>query len=158
MLASAAPLLQLFFFSFFFYFWYKLALKMPTKSLITQNTVLTVSSSDADAGLVELLVGSGPSGRAACWEPSERVHERRIELCGDGASWRPVGPVHFFLFFFLSLSKSNGFFFFSPLAGLSFTSTAPGPPLAKQESWGCPPGWLHLLHRLSPNGLTSHLS
>ncbi len=61
-----------------------------TKSLIIQNTVLTVSSSDA-AGWValcldELLVSSGPSGRAACWEPSERVHERRIELCGDGAS------------------------------------------------------------------------
>ncbi|KAG7240981.1 hypothetical protein INR49_026159 [Caranx melampygus] len=37
-------------------------------------------------GLDELLVPIGPSGRAACWEPNERVHERRIELCGDGAS------------------------------------------------------------------------
>lgn len=52
--------------------------------------VLTVFSSDAAGwvapGLVELLVNCGPSGRAACWQPSERVHERRIELCGDGAS------------------------------------------------------------------------
>lgn len=81
-LASAAPLLQL----FFFFFLVQTRTLNATKSLIIQNTVLTVSSSDADAGLVELLVGSGPSGRAACWEPSERVHERRIELCGDGAS------------------------------------------------------------------------
>ena len=125
MLASAAPLLQLFFFFPFFFFWYKLALKMPTKSLITQNTVLTVSSSDADAGLVELLVGSGPSGRAACWEPSERVHERRIELCGDGASWRPVGPVHFFLFFSL-FQNLTGFFFFLPSQGCP---SHPQPPV-----------------------------
>lgn len=57
--------------------------------------------------LDELLVSSGPSGRAACWEPSERVHERRIELCGDGASWRPVGPVHFF-------NLTGPLLFFSP--------------------------------------------
>lgn len=60
------------------------------KILITQNTVLTFSSSGAAGwvavGLIELLVSAGPSGRAACWEPNERVHERRIELCGDGAS------------------------------------------------------------------------
>lgn len=37
-------------------------------------------------GLAELLLGCGPSGRAARWEPSERVHEQRAELCGDGAS------------------------------------------------------------------------
>lgn len=72
--------------AFFFFFLVQTRTLNATKSLIIQNTVLTVSSSDADAGLVELLVGSGPSGRAACWEPSERVHERRIELCGDGAS------------------------------------------------------------------------
>lgn len=86
--------------------------------------VLTVSSSAAAGwvapGCAELLVSSGPSGRAACWEPNESVHERRIELCGDGASWRPAGPVHFL--------KSNGSFcFFSVhiVTRLSSTSTAP---------------------------------
>lgn len=60
------------------------------KSLTIQNMVLTVFFSDAAGwvapGPVELLVNCGPSGRAARWEPSERVHERRTELCGDGAS------------------------------------------------------------------------
>lgn len=63
---------------------------MPQNHSKHKTRVLTVSSSGA-AGWVapgsdELLVSSGPSGRAARWEPSERVHERRTELCGDGAS------------------------------------------------------------------------
>lgn len=94
-----------------------------------KNAFLTVFSRDAAGrvapGLDELLVPIGPSGRAACWEPNERVHERRIELCGDGASWRLAGPVHFF--------QSNGsscacVFFFSSshiVTWLSSTSTAP---------------------------------
>lgn len=60
------------------------------KSLITQNTVLTFSYTGAAGcaalGSAELLESAGLSGRAACWEPNERVHERRTELCGDDAS------------------------------------------------------------------------
>lgn len=110
-----------------------------------QNTVLTVFSSDAAGwvavGLAELLVSCGPSGLAACWEPNERVHERRIELCGDGASWRPAGPIHFFnLTGPLVLFRA-----YRHTAVLHIHS--PRPPLTRQESWGCPPGRLHLHHR-----------
>lgn len=60
------------------------------KSLIIQNTVLTFSYTGAAGcaalGSAELLESAGLSERAACWEPNERVHERRTELCGDDAS------------------------------------------------------------------------
>lgn len=107
-------------------------------SAITWNEnntpVFTVSPSDA-AGRVapgsdELLGSSSPSGRAARWEPNERVHERRLGLCGDGASWRPAGPVHFFYFIFFNLTGPS---FFS-LSCISPHSCPPHPQPPHQQT------------------------
>lgn len=85
---------------------------------------LLVFSSDVAGwiapGSAVLLESCGPSGRAARLEPNERVHERRAELCGDGAWWRPPGPVH-------SL-KPNGFSRFVPNVATHGCHPHPQPP------------------------------